>query len=75
MAQTPSSRRREGRNAFDSQCSDSDRDGLNPYLPAKTWRQAIKADDWMDGWKEAEERHYEPPETNIICPYCKQPID
>ncbi|MBT8489492.1 MAG: hypothetical protein KJN62_00425 [Deltaproteobacteria bacterium] len=74
MAQTPSRRRREGRNAFDPQVSREERDMINPYMSSKSWYARSHAKDWNDGWKEAEvkyemERHQK---DNHVCPYCGQ---
>lgn len=57
MSQTPSARRREGRNSF---YQGGNPDDHNPYLRSQVWGADIRAADWLDGWKEAE-ISYEPP--------------
>jgi len=49
MSQTPSHRRREGREDF---CPDTDPAEICPY------KDPYKRDDWLDGWRQAE-REYE----------------
>lgn len=46
MAETPSKRRRRGRNAFCT-LDDNDRNLLNPYV------EKYKRKDWEDGWDES----------------------
>ncbi len=63
---TPSSRRREGRNAFEPGLTDSEALAQCPY------RDSYSSEDWMDGWHEEqatfdsqqEERDYEQEERD-----------
>lgn len=57
MIQTPSHRRRNGRNAFYPDGNPTDH---NPYLNSKAWGADMRAKDWLEGWHEAEAA-YEPP--------------
>ena len=50
MGQTPSNRRREGRNAFVA--------GENPEILCR-YREEHKREDWLDGWDEALATHKE----------------
>lgn len=79
MAETPSARRRKGRNDFEPGVDPVLRCQLNPYLPASNWMQQMKADDWLDGWKEAEAKWEEEQEEQEVpdlirerCPHCGQ---
>ena len=56
MGQTPSNRRREGRNAFDPNVLPNE---LNPWLNEKkdAYMVDVHARDWMDGWNEAHEEY------------------
>ena len=74
MAETPSARRRKGRNDFEPGIDDDTVNDLNPYLPTSNWLQQLKATDWLDGWREAEakwklEQHQK---DDHICPHCGQ---
>ena len=65
--QTPSKRRRLGRNAFYPDADKGSKWYLNPWLdndgsPAAKWDAVRKAQDWNEGWDEAE-RNYEPEEV------------
>lgn len=60
MSQTPSKRRKQGREAFYYGGDPKDHD---PYLHSKAWGSDMKSKDWMDGWYEAE-ADYEPPEEH-----------
>lgn len=49
MAQTPSNRRHEAREAFDPNCSP---------MELCQYKNPSYIKDWMDGWEEAEEAYY-----------------
>lgn len=53
MSQTPSKRRRMGRENFEPGTDPND---INPYLNErkKEWFSDVYARDWMDGWLEAQ---------------------
>lgn len=53
MAQTPSKRRREGRESF---CPNTHPNDICPY-PGSSWLRASYRRDWMDGWYEAQQEH------------------
>jgi len=55
---TPSGRRREGRNAFSP---GEDPNDVNPYLNHQKhfWGSDIYAKDWEEGWKQAEKEYNE----------------
>lgn len=48
MSQTPSNRRREGREAFDPE-----------MVPDCPYKDPSKRADWLDGWNEAKETHHQ----------------
>lgn len=53
MSMTPSKRRREGRRAFDPNCSPND---FCPYYTT-TWNWEAKRLDWLEGWEQARIQH------------------
>ena len=64
MAETPSKRRRKGREAFEPGCDPNE---LNPWLNEKkdTWFADVHAQDWLDGWNEAKEAYLHPTEPDV----------
>lgn len=68
MGETPSNRRRKGRNAFDPNCHPEE---LNPYLPMCSIFDQIHSDDWMDGWREAEKEYQKQLEGDSMKPTVK----
>lgn len=60
MGETPSHRRRKGRNAFEPGVDPMD---VQPYKKG-TWSYKHDLGDWLDGWKEAE-RAYDLEQTEI----------
>ena len=72
MAETPSKRRRKGREAF---CPGGDPMDFQPYKVG-SWGYDFYLKDFLDGWKEAEEQYNnENNEKPEICPYCGQEIN
>lgn len=72
MAQTPSNRRRKGRNDFDPNTDPMD---VQPYNP-KSWYYESHLQDWLDGWEQAEKEYevvlaeLEDTKEDLICPHC-----
>jgi len=68
MAETPSKRRRQGREAFIPGENPMD---WQPYRRG-SWGYDYHLRDWLDGWKEAEEVFNKEQEADEpeICPYC-----
>ena len=52
MSETPSNRRRKGREAFSPGSNPMD---FQPYKKG-SWSYYFYLEDWIDGWKEAEEQ-------------------
>lgn len=52
MGETPSARRRKGRNAY---YRHGNTDDHNPYLHSKVWGADMKVTDWNAGWYEAKQ--------------------
>jgi len=61
MSETPSNRRRKGRNAFEPGVDPMD---LQPYA-ARSWGYDYYLQDWLDGWEEAKKDH-----ENMVCEFC-----
>jgi hypothetical protein len=55
MAETPSKRRRKGREAFEPGVDPMD---VQPYKEG-SWGYFHYLDDWLEGWREAEAEHHE----------------
>jgi hypothetical protein len=53
MSETPSKRRRKGREDYCPGAGPDDRDLLNPYLNERGFGN-VHAQDWADGWNEAQ---------------------
>jgi hypothetical protein len=71
MSETPSNRRRKGRNEFEPGVDPMD---IQPYKEG-TWGYQMNLKDWLDGWKEAEEAYLEQEEEKPeICPCCGREI-
>ena len=67
MAETPSNRRRKGRNAFDPNTDPMD---IQPYNKNSWWYESYLKD-WLDGWSEAKEVYEkEQQEESQVCPTC-----
>jgi hypothetical protein len=68
MAETPSKRRRKGREAFEPGVDPME---VQPYKEG-TWAYKYHLLDWLEGWSEArreyEAKYFEWDEP--ICPYC-----
>ena len=60
MPETPSKRRRRGREAFEPGCDPMD---WQPYKVG-SWGYRMYLDDWLDGWKEAEKTFNEEEEVD-----------
>lgn len=75
MGMSPSKWRRKGREAFDP--------GLSPSreFSGSKWELMYHYKDFLDGWKEAEERYNNSPDKNenssqgFHCPHCGEYID
>jgi len=61
MAQTPSKRRRKGRNDFDPNTDPMD---IQPYKE-ESWGYDMYLQDWLDGWYEAEKEYIKQEEEEI----------
>lgn len=67
MAETPSNRRRKGRNDFDPNTDPMD---IQPYNKNSWWYKSYLKD-WLDGWFEAKKAYEKiQKEENETCPYC-----
>ena len=82
MTETPSARRRKGREAFVPDCDPMD---VQPYT-LRSWIYIYHLKDWLEGWKEAKETYeaqkkdeevqgmVDPNWTRILplvqCPFC-----
>jgi rubrerythrin len=72
MSETPSNRRRKGRNDFEPYVDPME---IQPYKEG-TWAYDMNLKDWLDGWKEAEEtfnakeKEREEDEESGRCPTC-----
>ena len=73
MAETPSNRRRKGREAF---VPDYDYMDLQPYKKG-TWAYTYYLKDWIDGWNEAQ-RAWDVEQKELfgqkICPCCRKEL-
>ena len=69
MSETPSKRRRKGREAFEPDCDPMD---FQPYKVG-SWNYNMFLQDFLDGWKEEEKLYnsvHELEEEEDVCPCC-----
>ncbi len=67
MNETPSKRRRRGREAFGPGCNPID---FQPYKVG-SWNYQMYLEDWLDGWGEAKKASEEKEmESEVICECC-----
>ena len=72
-SRSPSKIRREGREAFEPNLSIGEIRELNPYINKKGLYAAYEAEDWLDGWLEAQtawELEEKTKTEETFCPYC-----
>ena len=74
MSETPSNRRRKGRQAFEPYVDPME---MQPYKEG-TWAYKMDLKDWLDGWKEAQdafEAEEAAKEDEDRCPTCGHKFD
>ena len=68
MGESPSNRRKKGRDAFVNGCDPMD---IQPYKLG-TWAYTAHLQDWLDGWNEAEEQYDAESAEELIEEFCSE---